>query len=206
MLYCRLGNVIIKCVVLYDTMSKIGVKVMEDLRKRRTKKLITDAFVKLVKQRGFVNVTVKDIASEAMINRQTFYNYYQDKYDLTQQLNDQMLGIFNELLQKRVEQINTDQSLLQFYKQIDVSSLRKYRELIQALMSIQFDNNSFRDRLQRLVIDFLKQLKIDDLDDLELTFISNFYIEMVNYVMARQKLLNLEELQRLRKIFNVILK
>lgn len=182
---------------------------MEDLRKRRTKKMITNAFVKLVKERGFVNVTVKDIASEAMINRQTFYNYYQDKYDLTQQLNDQVLEMFNELLRKRAEQINANQSLLQFYKGFDISALMKNRDLIQALMSIQFDNNSFRDRLQRLIVSFMKQLKIDGLDhldDLEITFLSNFPIEVINYVLSRQRLLSMDEVHRLRKIFDVILK
>lgn len=179
---------------------------MEDLRKRRTRKLITDAFIDLVEQRGFVNVTVKDIASKAMINRQTFYNYYQDKYDLTQQLNDQALAMISQLLQKRKEQINTDQSLLQFYKEVDTATLMKNGPLIHALMSIQFDNNGFRDRLEKLVISFLQQLKIDDLDDLELHFVSNFFIEMIDYVISRRRLLNANEIKRLRQVFSAILK
>lgn len=179
---------------------------MEDLRKRRTRRAITKAFVKLVNQQGFVNVTVKDIAREAIINRQTFYNYYQDKYDLCDQLNDQMLEMFNQLLQKRIKQINTDQSLLQFYKQINTETLMSNRHLILALMSIQFDNNSFRDRLQRLVINFLKQLPISKLNEMELTFVSDFYIEMISYVISRGKLLNTTDMQRLRQLFNTILK
>lgn len=193
-------------VALCDTALKIGVKEMEDLRKRRTKKAITDAFVKLVNERGFVNVTVKDIAKEAIINRQTFYNYYQDKYDLTEQLNNEVLNLFNQLLQKRIRQINTDQSLLQFYKSIDTGALIEQHDLIRALMSIQFDNNSFRNRLQKLVISFLKKIDHESFDDLELNFVSNFYIEMINYMLTRSRLLSLDDITRLRKIFDLILK
>lgn len=66
----------------------------EDLRVRRTKRAIKLAFIKLVNEKGFSNVTIKEIAEEAIVNRQTFYNYYQDKYDLTEQLNDEYLAIF----------------------------------------------------------------------------------------------------------------
>ncbi len=54
----------------------------EDLRVRRTRKLILDALIELTIQKGFSNVTVRDIAQHAGINRATFYRHYQDKFDL----------------------------------------------------------------------------------------------------------------------------
>lgn len=53
-----------------------------DLRVVKTHKLIRDAFVKLMDEKGFKNITVNDIANKAMINRSTFYLHYIDKYDL----------------------------------------------------------------------------------------------------------------------------
>jgi len=54
----------------------------EDLRVRRTRKQLLEAMISLVIEKGFNSVTVQDISERAMVNRATFYRYYQDKYDL----------------------------------------------------------------------------------------------------------------------------
>lgn len=43
-----------------------------DLRIRRTKKSIRDAFFELIDENGFDSVTVKDITDRALISRNTF--------------------------------------------------------------------------------------------------------------------------------------
>lgn len=57
----------------------------EDLRVKRTHKLILEAMVELTAQKGFSTVTVRDITKYAGINRATFYRHYQDKFDLLDQ-------------------------------------------------------------------------------------------------------------------------
>jgi AcrR family transcriptional regulator len=57
----------------------------EDLRVRRTRKSLQDAFIELTIQNGFDAVTVADITQRAMVNRATFYRHFQDKYDLLEQ-------------------------------------------------------------------------------------------------------------------------
>ncbi|MDP4153759.1 MAG: TetR/AcrR family transcriptional regulator [Bacillota bacterium] len=57
-----------------------------DLRVVKTRRLIIDAFVKLLDEKGFKNITVNDISDKAMINRSTFYLHYMDKFDLLQKL------------------------------------------------------------------------------------------------------------------------
>lgn len=59
---------------------------MSDLRVTKTKALIKGAFIELVEEKGFDNVSVKDICSKAMINRNTFYLHYYDKIDLLTKL------------------------------------------------------------------------------------------------------------------------
>lgn len=54
----------------------------EDLRKKRTRKMILEAFINLVEEKGYEHVTVSDIASQAMINRATFYAHFKDKQDV----------------------------------------------------------------------------------------------------------------------------
>ncbi|HEX9012680.1 MAG TPA: TetR family transcriptional regulator [Anaerolineaceae bacterium] len=53
-----------------------------DPRVKRTRKLINQAFVDLMNEKGFQAITVQDIADRAEVNRATFYAHYEDKYDL----------------------------------------------------------------------------------------------------------------------------
>jgi len=68
-----------------------------DLRVRRTRRLLRDALVALIEERGFDTLKVSDIADRAMINRATFYRHYRDKYDL---LTHCMDDVFEELTAK----------------------------------------------------------------------------------------------------------
>ncbi len=48
-----------------------------DLRVIRSKKMIKEAFISLVEEKGYENITIKDISDKAMINRKTFYSHYE---------------------------------------------------------------------------------------------------------------------------------
>ena len=64
----------------------------EDLRVRRTRKLLWEALVDLTEERGFNNFSVTDLCKRAMVNRATFYRYYEDKRDLLTRRTAELLG------------------------------------------------------------------------------------------------------------------
>lgn len=64
----------------------------DDLRIFKTKKAIKEAFFDLVSEKTFEKVAISDIADRAMINRATFYLHYQDKYDLLNSLETEVLN------------------------------------------------------------------------------------------------------------------
>jgi AcrR family transcriptional regulator len=70
---------------VYATESEKLMQNLEDLRVRRTRKLLQKALLDAASEKGFAHVTVRDIAERAMVNRATFYRHYQDKYDLLEQ-------------------------------------------------------------------------------------------------------------------------
>jgi len=51
-----------------------------------TKKAIIDSFIQLLNQHPLDQITVTDIARESGISRRTFYHYYQDIYQLPEDL------------------------------------------------------------------------------------------------------------------------
>ncbi|TRZ39211.1 TetR/AcrR family transcriptional regulator (plasmid) [Niallia circulans] len=61
-------------------------EVKKDLRYIRTRKSIMDAFMMISEKKDFKDITVKDITTEAMINRATFYYHFVDKYDLLEKV------------------------------------------------------------------------------------------------------------------------
>jgi len=56
----------------------------------RTKNFLKKAFIEMVHKKGFSNVTVTDIVETAQYNRTTFYVYYQNIYELVEELMDEM--------------------------------------------------------------------------------------------------------------------
>src|SRR5258708_28345909 len=54
----------------------------QDLRVKRTHKVLQEALIELTVQKGFSAVAVSDITKYAGVNRGTFYRHYEDKFDL----------------------------------------------------------------------------------------------------------------------------
>ncbi|MDM5156742.1 TetR/AcrR family transcriptional regulator [Bacillus sp. DX1.1] len=76
----------------------MSIKNTNDPRVKRTRQLIQDAFVALVGEKGFENVTVQHIAERAPVNRATFYSHYHDKYDLLNKSIEEMLAKLTEVI------------------------------------------------------------------------------------------------------------
>jgi AcrR family transcriptional regulator len=53
-----------------------------DPRVTRTRKLLREALASLLADKNFESISVQDIASEATVNRATFYAHFADKFDL----------------------------------------------------------------------------------------------------------------------------
>jgi AcrR family transcriptional regulator len=68
----------------------------EDLRIRRTYKLLFEALIALLKERPFEKISVTDICERAMVHRTTFYKHFEDKYHLLQSGIKELQKDFNE--------------------------------------------------------------------------------------------------------------
>jgi AcrR family transcriptional regulator len=85
---------------VYATESGKMTQNLEDLRVRRTRKLLQKAMLEATSEKGFAHVTVSDITERAMVNRATFYRHYEDKYDLLAHY----LGELSELIDSEEEE------------------------------------------------------------------------------------------------------
>lgn len=77
----------------------MGLVNPNDPRAKRTRKYIQKAFTDLLVEMDFENLSIQDIMDRAELNRATFYNHYQDKYEL---LELTMTSAFTEILSTQI--------------------------------------------------------------------------------------------------------
>ena len=98
-----------------------------NLRVRRTQKLLRDALIELIEEQGFDVITVGEITERAMISRASFYRNYKDKYDLVEQ-------IFEEAIQALTDFVTTPGAehptlWVRFFEHVE-----EYEQLYKALL------------------------------------------------------------------------
>lgn len=73
----------------------------QDIRVEKTLYKIRTAFLDLVDEKEFEQITVQDILDKAEINRSTFYKYYMNKTEVALALVDELKLIFGSDLDRR---------------------------------------------------------------------------------------------------------
>lgn len=63
-----------------------------DLRVKRTRTNITNAFIELRSKKPLEKITVKELADTAFINKATFYQHYRDIYDLSESMETELIN------------------------------------------------------------------------------------------------------------------
>ena len=69
-----------------------------DRRVRRTKTRLTEGLLHLLMQKDIKDISVRELAEYADINRCTFYLHYKDIYDMIEKIEEELFQEFNEIL------------------------------------------------------------------------------------------------------------
>lgn len=78
-----------------------------DIREKKTKGSITNAFLELRSRKSIERITVKELSEKAEISKATFYLHYRDIYDLSLSLETQVIQEILKVI-KSPETIFTD--------------------------------------------------------------------------------------------------
>jgi AcrR family transcriptional regulator len=95
---------------LLDFEKKVMVMSIYTEKNRRTKQLIQNSFLQILESKPFESITIGDISKIAKINRGTFYFHFIDKFDLLDQIEQQLfaeIGNHIDELQSRYSSIQT---------------------------------------------------------------------------------------------------
>src|SRR5215217_6580794 len=100
----------------------------KNLRVRRTQKLLREALIEIIEERGFDTLTVGEITERAMVSRAAFYRNYQDKYDLVERIFDEaMQALFDAVKEPGTE--HPPQIWIKFFEHV-----AEYERLYHALL------------------------------------------------------------------------
>lgn len=115
-----------------------------DLRIIKTKNAIKTAFIELINEKGYANITVTDIAAKAMINRKTFYTHYETKEALYDSIANELINIISPVFEamphlKGIEQRKYVSALLNRFK--------KHKDIFNTLINDK-TSSEFYNRLK----------------------------------------------------------
>src|SRR5271157_3618678 len=143
-----------------------------DPRVKRTRQLLVQALIDLVKEGGFQAISVQDLSERAGINRATFYAHFQDKFALLEYF-------IREGFQREIDQrmLNSCQFSLQNLRTLIVSvcdfvtkmhsncvpSQNQYESLIES---------EIKNQIYGLLLDWLNQVGTGSTPELTATAVS----------------------------------
>lgn len=149
----------------------------DDLRVIKTRKLIYQTLLDLMKEKTFEEIKVSGICSKAMINRSTFYAHYEDKYEL---LVDFLSNLKEEFAHELNESCKENLSIREYYIRLISLFLDHIDSKRDVYNSIMVNNRSsiMMDILLSVVNDdILKRFKENDINlKVPTEVISKFYL------------------------------
>jgi len=150
-----------------------------DRRIVRTQLAIRDALVTLIKEKGFDALTVRDIVERANINRGTFYLHYNDKFDLLEQTETEILSELQQIFLRANSLHAIDSNIADQIQGLIITLfeyVKEHANLMHAFLGLQ-GNYSFIARLRSMAE---QNLKLGDL--------LGFNVE--NFLVPREYLLS----------------
>jgi AcrR family transcriptional regulator len=113
----------------------------------QTKQLIRNAMLEVMEKNSFESMTIDQISEKAMITRSTFYRYYDDKYELVSEIEDEILTYIESI--RDSEQISGELFSSNQIK-YSMNAVKKYTPTIRLLLGENGDIG-FVPKIQRSV-------------------------------------------------------
>ena len=152
-----------------------------DIRVIKTKKAIETAFIEILSEKSFTKITIEEICKKANVNRMSFYNHYEDKYDL---LNVVITNVKETLIGKFIKEVGeefTEEKVISVLMETTDNVVEfgtKYKNFIYML--INDEDNSLAQyiiykSLESSTLDLLKKLRDSyNLDDHVLPLMASY--------------------------------
>ena len=178
-----------------------------DRRIRKTRRLLRECLTALLKEKKVQDITVREIADMADINRGTFYLHYKDVFDLMEQIENELLKELEDMLNHHQAQDLLSRPSLIFAELYPL--VQDNADIVSILIGENGDLN-FVNRLKHIVREkclkdwmALKPLRNSNAFEAYYAFIVSGCIGMVQYWLSSGMKESAEELAYMTE--NIIL-
>ena len=150
----------------------------EDLRVVKTKGSIRNALFELMSEKELAKITISEICVRAKINRKTFYSHYRAPGDVIEELENEVLDTFSEILRRGGDSILDIGAAIR-----DISAtIEQRREFFKQFMRLNpdlFNKGKIKAMLCRVIIVSLKNAGALTENETALKAAANFSISGV---------------------------
>ncbi|MBM7645916.1 AcrR family transcriptional regulator [Scopulibacillus daqui] len=156
-----------------------------DLRIARTKSAIRDALTKLIEEKGFESLTVKDITTRAGINRGTFYLHYRDKYDLLKKCQKEIMDDISKIVQKGFlrDIVSKNSATIPFHFSVSIFEyLDKHGDFMKALLGPKGDlsfHNMWKSVFENNLNNFIKRENLLVPEEYLISYIASAHLGVI---------------------------
>ncbi|WP_373879670.1 TetR/AcrR family transcriptional regulator [Levilactobacillus brevis] len=127
-----------------------------DAQRLQTEIKLQRAFIKFVGEQGFERVTVRQLTTEAQINRGTFYLHYLDKFDLLTRYENDLVNqvhlIFQQYPKPTATQADAKDAFSQLFRYL-------YRQRQLAVILLESPASQLTKRIKPLIFEVIGQPK-----------------------------------------------
>nr|WP_314465368.1 TetR/AcrR family transcriptional regulator [uncultured Clostridium sp.] len=134
----------------------------EDLRTLKSRRLIKNTFLELIKEKGYQHITVMDISRRALINRKTFYFHYETIENLYEEMTNEYLNLLDFSILLPTLQIDLRHSDFITKATFVLEKIKDQKGPFQIMMNDP-TNNHFNEKLKHFLSLFLYDtMKLED--------------------------------------------
>ena len=158
---------------------KRGVILKEktDLRIVKTKKILFNSLLNLMKTKNFEKIKISDICEESLVNRSTFYAHYEDKYELLIDLFEERKLSLLKVLEDNENKAFSKEYLMELLS-ILIDHIEENKEVYSAILANNRNGiliDFLIDAIEKDVSERLKGSSEIKASDLPLDIIVKFY-------------------------------
>jgi AcrR family transcriptional regulator len=128
----------------------------DDRRVQRTKQLLREALLCLIREKGFEALTVQDIIDRANVGRATFYAHFDNKEDLlVSGLEGLRVTLKEHQRQAHLRQIGSDEQLFAFSRET-FAHVAGHRDVFRAMVGKQ-SGALIQQLLHKIMVDLVRE-------------------------------------------------
>ena len=160
---------------------------VEDVRIIKNKRNIEAALIKLLQEKDYAHITIRDICDASLTSRSTFYSHYLDKYDLLGKIVQRYANIIKQKAQIRFSQIKSDN--IEMILKDAAQTYLQHQEYLKVLLKVHVPNGDLRAQIEEILFTqcrtFLQEQQnttIVSVDLLAKLYVANVFA-LINWIL-----------------------